>query len=74
MGYSDLLYISGKPETHDVAFKSFSAPFNTSNAAGKFLMQMMGTVAELEWNRIVDNIKIGMKQWAQQGKWNDAVP
>lgn len=67
---TDLLYISNKLESHSVAFKSFSEPFDTGNASGKFLMQMMGAVAELERNTIVDNVKLGMKQRAQQGKWN----
>ncbi|WP_341280233.1 recombinase family protein [Paenibacillus sp. FSL H8-0537] len=67
---ADLLYISGKLEEHGVAFKSFSEPFDTGNAAGKFLMQMMGAVAELERNTIVDNVKLGMRQRAKQGKWN----
>jgi site-specific DNA recombinase len=67
---SDLLNIADKLEANGIAFKSFSEPFDTSNAAGKFLMQMMGAVAELERNTIVDNVKMGMKQRAQQGKWN----
>lgn len=61
---ADLLYISSKLEAYGVAFKSFSEPFDTTNAADKFLMQMMGAVAELERNTIVDNVKMSMKQRA----------
>lgn len=67
---ADLMVITKHLEDCDVAFKSLTEPFDTSNAAGKFLMQMMGAVGELERNTIVDNVKMGMRQRAQQGKWN----
>lgn len=41
---------------------------------GKFALQMMGAVGELERNTIVDNVKMGMKQRAKTGRHNGKVP
>lgn len=41
---------------------------------GKFALQMMGAVGELERNTSVDNVKMGHKQRARTGKHNGKVP
>lgn len=41
---------------------------------GKFALQMMGAVGELERNTIVDNVKMGHKQRARTGKHNGKLP
>jgi site-specific DNA recombinase len=66
----DLLSIVDSLHKHNVAFRSFSENFETETPMGRFALQMMGSVAELERNTIVDNVKMGMKQRAKQGKWN----
>lgn len=66
----DLLQIVDILHKHDVAFRSYSENFETETPMGRFALQMMGSVAELERNTIVDNVKMGMKQRAKQGKWN----
>jgi site-specific DNA recombinase len=70
----DLLHIVDFLDKHNVAFSSFSEKFDTSSAMGKFALQMMGAVGELERNTIVDNVKMGMKQRASQGRHNGKVP
>ncbi|KZD32800.1 Cassette chromosome recombinase B [Bacillus cereus] len=66
----DLLQIVDELSKHKVAFRSFSENFETETPMGKFALQMMGAVGELERNTIVDNVKMGMKQRARTGKWN----
>jgi len=66
----DLLEIVEKLNKLNIAFKSYSENFETETPMGKFALQMMGAVGELERNTIVDNVKMGMKQRARTGKWN----
>lgn len=66
----DLLTIVDELQKHGVSFRSYTENFETETPMGRFALQMMGSVAELERNTIVDNVKMGMKQRAKQGKWN----
>lgn len=69
----DLLKIVEELNNHDVVFRSFSENFETETPMGKFALQMLGAVGELERNTIVDNVKMGMKQRARMGYWNGGV-
>jgi hypothetical protein len=42
-----------------VTLKSITEPFDTSNAAGKMMLQMLGVFAELEHATIVERKKVG---------------
>lgn len=66
----DLLEIVERLDKNNVYFRSFSESFDTSTPMGKFALQMMGAVGELERNTIVDNVKMGMKQRARMGYHN----
>jgi len=66
----DLLKIVEFLTQHNVAFRSVSENFETETPVGKFALQMLGAVGELERNTIVDNVKMGMKHRARQGQWN----
>ena len=66
----DLLEIVEHLTKHKVYFRSFSENFDTSTPMGKFALQMMGAVGELERNTIVDNVKLGLKQRARRGFHN----
>ena len=66
----DLLEIVEWLEKHNVHFRSFSENFDTSIPTGRFGLQMMGAVGELERNTIVENVKLGMKQRAREGFFN----
>ncbi|MGE6229856.1 recombinase family protein [Paenibacillus chitinolyticus] len=70
----DLLHIVDQLEKNNVAFRSFSENFDTTTSMGRFALQMMGAVGELERNTIVDNVKMGHKQRAKSGKHNGKVP
>ena len=69
----DLLNIVDTLQKHGVSFRSYSENFETETPMGRFALQMMGSVAELERNTIVENVKMGMKQRARTGKWNGGV-
>ncbi|MEH7457264.1 recombinase family protein [Bacillus sp. JJ1127] len=66
----DFLQLIDYFDNNNVLFSSVSESIDASTATGKAMMQMMGTFAELERNTIVDNVKMGMKQRAIEGKWN----
>ena len=68
---ADLLYIMEVFKRHDVTFRSISEKeFDQTNPASNAMMQMMGVMAEFQRNIIVENVKMGMKQRARNGKWN----
>lgn len=69
----DLLQMVEIFEKNDVVFRSFSENFETETPMGKFALQMMGAVGELERNTIVDNVKLGMAQRSRQGRWNGGI-
>ncbi len=52
-----------------VALKSITEPFDTSSAAGKMMLQMLGVFAEFEHATIVERTKVGMHRKAKSGKW-----
>lgn len=69
----DLLNIVECLGKYDIHFRSFSENFETETPMGRFALQMMGAVSELERNQIVDNVKLGLKQRARSGKWNGGI-
>ncbi len=70
----DLLHIVDVLERNNIAFRSFSEHFDTSSPTGRFALQMMGAVGELERSTIIDNVKMGMRQRAKTGRHNGKVP
>lgn len=61
----DLLRIVEELNRNNITFYSYSEKFEINTAMGRFMLQMMGAVAELERNTTVDNVKLGMKQRAK---------
>ncbi len=53
-----------------VAFRSATEPFDTSTAAGRMLVQMLGVIAEFERATIIDRVIGGMERKAARGEWN----
>jgi site-specific DNA recombinase len=70
----DLLQIVEILDKNNVAFRSFSENFETATPTGKFNLQIMGAVSELEINTIVENVRMGLKQRAKTGKHNSKAP
>ena len=54
---------------HEVVLKSITEPFDTANAAGKMMLQMLGVFAEFEHATIVERTKVGMEKKAKSGRF-----
>ena len=52
-----------------VALRSPTEPFDTSSAAGKMMLQMLGVFAEFERTTIVERVVAGMERAASQDRW-----
>lgn len=63
----DFLEIYEALEKNNIAFISLSENFDTSNPMGKFALQMLAAVGELERNTIVENVNLGLTQRARMG-------
>jgi site-specific DNA recombinase len=57
-----------------VAFQSASEPFDTSTAAGRMMMQMLGVFAEFEREMIVERTRMGLARKAARGQWTGGTP
>jgi site-specific DNA recombinase len=57
-----------------VAFRSASEPFDTSTAAGRMMMQMLGVFAEFEREMIVERTRMGLARKAARGQWTGGTP
>lgn len=66
----DLLKIVDELNMQNIGFKSCSEAIDTSTPTGKLMMNVIGSIGEFERESIVENVKMGMKQRAKQGKWN----
>lgn len=66
----DLLKIVDILKKHEASFRSITESFDTSTASGKLQMGLLGIIGEFERETIVENVKMGMKQRAKEGKWN----
>lgn len=69
----DLLKIVDLLEKNNISFKSYSENFETETPMGKFSLQMMGAVGELERGTITQNVKMGMLARAREGCWNGKI-
>jgi len=54
---------------HGVTLRSITEPFDTANAAGKMMLQMLGVFAEFEHATIVERTKVGMEKKAKGGQF-----
>ncbi len=52
-----------------VTLKSITEPFDTSNAAGKMMLQMLGVFAEFEHATIVERTRVGLERKAKTGSF-----
>lgn len=53
----------------NVNLRSITEPFDTSNPAGKMMLQMLGVFAEFEHSTIIERTKTGMLRKATTGSW-----
>ena len=59
---------------HDKEFISVMEKFNTENAMGRFVMDVIQRIAQLESEQIGDRVKIGMTRKAKTGDGNMGSP
>ncbi|OGO79180.1 MAG: hypothetical protein A2Y23_12895 [Clostridiales bacterium GWB2_37_7] len=63
----DLLLILDQLEKSNIVFSSYSEKFDTSTPVGKMTLQLLGSIAEFERNTIIDNVKLGLHEYANKG-------
>ena len=57
-----------------VGFRSATEPFDTTTAAGRMMVQMLGVFAEFERATIIDRVVAGMEKKARRGGWVPGIP
>jgi site-specific DNA recombinase len=65
----DLLQTSQMLEDCGITLQSMTEPFDTSTPIGKFVLQLLGMLAELEKANIRDRSVTGSMRIAREGKW-----
>lgn len=63
----DLLYLIDIFERNKVHFASCSEKFDTSTPVGRMTLQLLGSIAEFERNTIVENVRLGLREFARKG-------
>jgi site-specific DNA recombinase len=63
----DLLLILDEFENLGIVFNSYSEKFDTSTPVGKMTLQLLGSIAEFERNTIIDNVNLGLNEFARKG-------
>lgn len=63
----DLLLILDEFEKSGVVFNSYSEKFDTATPVGKMTLQLLGSIAEFERNTIIDNVILGLNEFARKG-------
>lgn len=69
----DLLYLIDIFEKSNVHFASCSEKFDTSTPVGRMTLQLLGSIAEFERNTIVENVKLGLREFARKGGKSSSV-
>jgi len=67
---SDLLNTVEYLRKYGVNLISYSEQFDASTPSGKLLLSMLGSIGEFERDTLVENIRAGMKERAEQGLFN----
>ncbi|HQO58939.1 MAG TPA: recombinase family protein [Candidatus Omnitrophota bacterium] len=68
----DLLGLLEELEALGIGYKSATEPFDTTSSAGKMAIQMLGSCAEFERNRLVERVFPGMVVGVKRGHWQGA--
>ena len=68
----DLLALLEEFESLGIGYKSATEPFDTTSSAGKMAIQMLGSCAEFERNRLVERVFPGMVIGVKKGHWQGA--
>ncbi len=68
----ELLSFLEELESLGIGFKSATEPFDTTTSAGKLAIQMLGSYAEFERNRLIERVFPGMIMGVKKGHWQGA--
>ena len=60
-------------EAEEIGLRSMTETFDTTNPMGRFAIQMIAAVAELERGTILERTRMGRERIATQGKWAGGV-
>lgn len=69
----DLIWFLEFSEQRGVKFISITETFDTSTAIGRFGLNLLGNVAQLERELTADRVASDMRERARRGKWNGGV-
>src|SRR5262249_11689563 len=61
-------------ERAGVTIRSATEPFDTSSPIGRFVFQLLASIAELERSTITERMTLGRDRAARNGKWLGVVP
>jgi site-specific DNA recombinase len=62
-------------ESAGVAIKSATEPFDSSTPIGKFLFQLLGSMAELDRSTLIEQMNLGRDRVTRHGRWlNGPIP
>ncbi|MCH7554059.1 MAG: recombinase family protein, partial [Chloroflexi bacterium] len=56
-------------DQHGVTIRSATEPFDTGSPVGKFVFQLLGSMAELERSTIAERMMMGRDRKTRDGKW-----
>ncbi len=68
----ELLFFLDELDDLGIGFKSATEPFDTTTSAGKLAIQMLGSYAEFERNRLIERVFPGMIEGVKKGHWQGA--
>src|ERR687885_370759 len=71
---ADLLDLMRLFEEHGVKFVSLRDNIDTSGPVGRFMLHILGAIAELERAIPAERVAEDMKLRARRGKWNGGLP
>lgn len=66
----DTLTLIDELNAHKISLQSISEKIDLSTSTGTFMVQLMGSLNELERNTIRENVGLGHKVKATSGEWN----
>jgi site-specific DNA recombinase len=61
-------------QAHGVSIRSATEPFDTSNPMGRFLFQLLGSMAELDRATMLEKMTLGRDRHARNGRWLGVIP
>lgn len=63
----DLLLVVDHLESLGVSFRSVTEPFDTTNPIGKFMLSLLGSIAQLERDTFIERSRMGKMRRAEEG-------